>query len=331
MISQIHFDMMNLTGGPEPALLYREALNIGEYLDQHMHVNAIVFSEHHLAYYMTDPFGFASAMAARTKRCRIRIQSAVAANYDPMRLAEQAAQLDIISDGRLDLTLAWGYDPAERAMYPRTMKAPELMRKLVALLRLAFAGQEFSWGERSGILKQLPVQQRVPILIAGMAPAAVKRAAEIGDGFMAMMEESVPQYFAECEALGKPPGEIRTPQPYKFFHVSKDPVSAWKKIHPHAQYDLDTYWQWMAHLGVPQQTAPKSLEDAKASGDYMILTPDEAIEFLTPHEGFYTKPLIGGLHPDIAWESARLLAEEVFPEVETAPKTIPSVPGVAIV
>ena len=331
MISQIHFDMMNLAGGPEPALLYREALNIGEYLDQNMHVNAMVFSEHHLANYMTDPLGFANAMAARTSKCRIRIQSAVAANYDPMRLAEQAVQLDIISNGRLDLTLAWGYDPAERAMYPRTMKAPELMRELVALLRSAFAGKEFSWGARTGIIRQTPVQQNIPILIAGMAPAAVKRAAEIGDGFMAMMEESVPQYLAECEALGKPPGEIRTPQAYKFFHVSKDPATAWKNIRVHAQHDLDTYWQWMAHLGVPQQTAPETLAEAKASGDYMILTPEEAIEFLKPHEGFYTKPLIGGLHPDIAWESARLLAEEVFPEVENAEKSIPSVPGIAIV
>lgn len=317
MIKQFHFDMMNKEDGVEPAVLYREALAIAEYMDQGTDLHAAVLSEHHLAPYMTDPIGFGFAMAARTKKCRVRLQSVVAANYDPVRLAEQTAQLDIVSNGRLDLTLAWGYDPAERAMYPRSMKAPEFMDKLIPMLRAAWAGEPFSWEGRTGALKQLPVQDPIPILIAGVADAAIKRAARMGDGFMAMMDASVPQYLAECEALGKEPGEIRVPTPYKNFFVSNDPEATWRRVRPFAQHDADIYWQWTAHFHMPRQTVPATLEECQSTGEFMIVTPDEAISHLNQTDVFYCKPLMGGLDPDIAWESARLLVEEVFPSLDS--------------
>ncbi len=315
MKNRVHFDLMNKPHGPTPAELYREALNITAYLDEKIDLGATILSEHHLAPYMSDPLSYANAIAARTNHCFIRIQSLVASNYDPMRLAEQTAQTDIVSNGRLQLTLAWGYDPAERAMYPRSMKAPELMETLIPMLRAAWNGEEFSWQDRTAVLKQLPVQNPIPIYIAGMAPAAIKRAAKLGDGFMPMSIDSVAQYIAECDALGKPPGVISPPKPYRFFHVTKDPQQAWKKIQPFAQHDLDIYWQWMAHLGIPKQTAPASVEEARQSGAYLIFSPEEAINYLSKEDGLYLKPLLGGLSPDVAWESIRLLAEEVFPAI----------------
>ncbi|MBW2361832.1 MAG: LLM class flavin-dependent oxidoreductase [Deltaproteobacteria bacterium] len=317
MIKQFHFDMMNKEGEIEPAVLYREALAIAEYVDQGTDLHAAVLSEHHMAPYMTDPIGFGFAMAARTKECRVRLQSVVAPNYDPVRLAEQTAQLDIVSNGRLDLTLAWGYDPAERAMYPRNLKAPEFMGKLIPMLRAAWAGEEFSWDGRAGVLEQLPVQDRIPIFIAGVSEAAIKRAAALGDGFMATMEASVPQYLAECEALGKEPGEIRFPTPYKNFFVSNDPEETWQRVRPFAQHDADVYWQWTAHFQVPKQTVPATLEECRASGEFMIVTPDEAIDYLKQSDVLYCKPLMGGLDPDVAWESARLLVEQVFPALDS--------------
>ncbi len=319
---QFHFDMMNQPGAATPARLYAEALDIVEYLDQRIDLHAAVLSEHHMATYMTDPIPFGYAVAARTRHCRVRIQSAVAANYDPVRLAEQTALLDIVSNGRSDLTLAWGYDPAERDMYPRELPAAQLMPRLIELLRTAWRGEPFTWGERKGQLKQLPVQDPIRIFIAGMAEPAVRRAAQLGDGFMPMMNESVPQYLQYCEEYGRTPGEICQPPPYKYFHVSEDPAAAWEKIRPHAQHDLDTYWQWMAHFGVPQQFAPATWEECQASSDYMIFTPEQAIDYLRNSNIFYTKPLLGGLDPAVAWESIRLLAEQVFPAVDdNAPGT----------
>lgn len=311
--NRVHFDMMNKPDGLPASVLYREALSVAEYLDQSIDLGSVVLSEHHLAPYMTDPLGYASAVAARTEHCEIRIQSLVVANYDPMRLAEQSAQADIISNGRLQLTFAWGYDPAERAMYPRSMKAPELMETLIPMLRSAWRGEEFSWQGRTGALKQLPVQNPIPIYIAGMAPAVIKRAATLGDGFMAMTRESVAEYLAECEAQGRAPGKVSEPEPYRFFHVTKDPQAAWEKIRPFAQHDLDIYWQWMAHLGIPPQTAPATLEECVSAELYMIVTPEQAVDYLAGRQGLYLKPFLGGLDPDCVWESVRLLAEDVLP------------------
>lgn len=313
MDKQYHFDLMNLPGATDPATLYREAIALADYVDAGTDLHCVVLSEHHMAPYMTDPIGLGFAMAARTRDCRIRMQSVVAANYDPMRLAEQTAQLDIVSNGRLDVTLAWGYDPAERAMYPRTQNAEQLFSQLVPMLRQAWSGEEFRWGERTGKLGQLPVRGNVPIFIAGMAPAAIKRAAALGDGFMPMMVESKAQYYAECEALGKVPGEVCVPPPYKNFIVSKHPEATWQQVRQHAQHDADVYWQWMAHFGVPRQTVPATLDECLSSGEFLIFTPDQAIDYLSKQAVFYSKPLMGGLHPDIAWESAKLLIEDVFP------------------
>lgn len=318
MNNRVHFDMMNLPGGPSTTALYSEALAITAHLEQHFELDACILSEHHLAPYMTDPLGYASSMAARTENCFIRIQSLVAANYDPMRLAEAAAQADIVSNGRLELTLVWGYDPAERAMFPRDMKAAELMESLITFLRRAWSGENVQWREREGKLGQLPVNGQIPIYIGGMAPVVIKRAATLGDGFMAMSPDAVEQYKNECAALDKTPGKISFPTPYKFLHVSRDPEKAWAAIQPHAQHDVDVYWQWMAHLGMPRTEIPNSLDEALAAGLYQVLTPEQAVEYLQGVDGIYLKPLLGGLDPQIAWESIELLCSEVYPHIKPA-------------
>ena len=77
------------------------------------------FTEHHFIDYglSVDPATLASAAASRTRRVRIGLAAAILPFHHPLRLAEQMALVDIISDGRLDVGVGRGNRPAEFAGY----------------------------------------------------------------------------------------------------------------------------------------------------------------------------------------------------------------------
>ena len=64
-----------------------------------------------------DPATLAAAAASRTRRVRIGLAAAILPFHHPLRLAEQMALVDILSDGRLDVGVGRGNRPAEFAGY----------------------------------------------------------------------------------------------------------------------------------------------------------------------------------------------------------------------
>src|SRR5262249_22701769 len=62
-------------------------------------------TEHHFIDYglAVDPASLAATAAARTRRVRIGLAAAILPFHHPVRLAEQMALIDIISEGRLDV------------------------------------------------------------------------------------------------------------------------------------------------------------------------------------------------------------------------------------
>ena len=67
------------------------------------------FGEHHAgAFAMASPVLLLSAIAARTSKLRLGTAVCLIANQDPLRVAEDFATLDVISDGRVDLVVGRG-------------------------------------------------------------------------------------------------------------------------------------------------------------------------------------------------------------------------------
>ena len=60
-------------------------------------------------------------MAARTSRIRLRTSVLLLPFYDPIKLAEDAAVLQLASGGRLVLGVGAGYRPAEFSMFGRDL------------------------------------------------------------------------------------------------------------------------------------------------------------------------------------------------------------------
>lgn len=76
------------------------------------------FTEHHFDRYggiMPSPFVMMAAAARMTKRVRLGTAVSVLPLTDPIRLAEEAAMVDVLSDGRVDLGVGRGFMPHEFA------------------------------------------------------------------------------------------------------------------------------------------------------------------------------------------------------------------------
>ena len=99
---------LNMTGlqpdARDEGKRYRAALDMASYVDAHG-FDAVALEEHHGADngWLPSPLLMASAIAARTQRVRISVTALLVTLYDPVRLAEDIAVLDLISDGRFKL------------------------------------------------------------------------------------------------------------------------------------------------------------------------------------------------------------------------------------
>jgi probable F420-dependent oxidoreductase len=130
--------------------------------------------------------GYAAAVTSR-----IRLAVAVINTYvPPAYLAKQAATVDVLSEGRLDLGLGIGWMPEEFALMSTDMAARGARTaEYVEVLRALWAGPaEFSgrfYQVPRGEMAPRPVQAGgPPILLGGMAKPALERVGRIADGWV---------------------------------------------------------------------------------------------------------------------------------------------------
>ena len=102
----LKFDLRAPAFGADPADLYAAALDMCAWADA-AGFDCVRFLEHHGSddRYCPSPLVMAAAAAARTRRVRIRVRALILPLHDPVRIAEDAAVVDVISRGRLELVI----------------------------------------------------------------------------------------------------------------------------------------------------------------------------------------------------------------------------------
>jgi len=180
---------------PRPtAALYDELLTLARASDR-AGLDGFWTSEHH---FMDDGYlsGVLPALAAAgtvTDDLRVGTYVALAPLHDAIRLAEDAATVDLLTDGRLTLGLGLGYRPEEFDSFGVPLdERPDRLADAIALLREAWTPgpvdheSTFHPIEPGTTVTPKPVQEpHPPIMIGAKAPQAVERAARIGDAWCA--------------------------------------------------------------------------------------------------------------------------------------------------
>jgi probable F420-dependent oxidoreductase len=171
--------------------LYREALELAQACEA-AGLDSVWTSEHHFFDddYMPSLLVTSAAIAAVTRQISIGTGVLLAPLHHPLRLAEDAATVDVISGGRLILGLGLGWRAEEFDRFGVSREG--LGRRLsetVAVLRGAWGPEPFSHEGRVFDIPRTNVTPKparpIPIWIGGSADPALRRAARIGDGYLA--------------------------------------------------------------------------------------------------------------------------------------------------
>ncbi|GIK80751.1 MAG: luciferase [Alphaproteobacteria bacterium] len=164
-------------------------------------------------------------IAARTKRIRLAPAVTVLPLHHPIRVAEQWATLDLLSNGRVDFAAGRGYDKREYDPFHVSFadnqsifeEGMELVRRLwSADERISHRGKHYSFDDVR--ITPKPVQRPLPAYVASFSRPSIELAARLGCGlivapFAAAMsfgglKQVAELYHESCARYGTTPGRL---------------------------------------------------------------------------------------------------------------------------
>ena len=245
----VYLDLRNPPGWRQDwSRHYSEALELCQEAER-LGADSIWLSEHHLFEdgYLPQPLTFAAAVAARTSRVRIGTAVLLAALRDPVTIAEEAAIVDLVSGGRLELGVGAGYRVPEYQLFGadigrRFGTTDERVRQLRRL-----------WA--AGELTPPPAQARVPIWLGYHGPQGARRAGRLGEGLLSLDPALLEPYRAGLAEGGHSAVSARVSGMVNGF-LSDDPDAEWPFVADHLRYQWDSYFRYMFE-GTGRPTPPQ--------------------------------------------------------------------------
>ncbi|HEV2336200.1 MAG TPA: LLM class flavin-dependent oxidoreductase [Stellaceae bacterium] len=182
--------------------------------------SSVFLVEHHFTGFgqVSASLNLLSYLAARTDRIRLGTAVVVLPWHNPVLVAEQAATLDLLSNGRLDFGVGKGYRPYEFSGFCVAQEeASARFDEAIAVIRQAWTNKgRFSfdgkwWHYDNIVVEPAPIQQPHPPLWLGAGSAeSIRRAAR--EGYNLLLDQIAPidviiarvgVFRAECESVGR--------------------------------------------------------------------------------------------------------------------------------
>jgi probable F420-dependent oxidoreductase len=284
-----------------------------------------------------------SAIAQRTSRIRLGTFIIILPFHHPVRVAEDAATVDIISKGRLDLGVGQGYVVSEFDSFgiPRNQRGSRL-EEGVELIRRCFTEENFSFDGKYYPMKNVnltpkPVQKpHPPIWIAAMAEKSVARVARMGDHLAGSGGVDLQQmYDAGLRRHGHDVASHYIAQ-LRAVYVAESRKQAWDDAEEHLYYMMTAYdRRFKEAADLPWSEAVFSRSQVPPPGEMRntpglsffqaplaVGSPDDVVEDLKKYReaGRVTHLVmwmqLPGMPAGKARRSMELFAKEVMPRVK---------------
>lgn len=266
---------------------YRAELEQIEWIDRELDIDRVELSEHHFFEdgYLSTPMEMSAVVAATTRRVGIGTNLIQLPLNNAVHVAEQALFADALSNGRFRLGVGMGYYPQEfdgmgtdvRQRVSRTEEGVEVIRRAFSGEEFEFHGRRYDFG--SIRVTPEPIRPGGPQIWVGAAvPKAIERAARIGDGYLAFDTTTYDQYFAACEALGRPAAEQRVNATY-WAIIADDPEREFARAGEHFMHLINGYIQRGVYSDrdIPLTVPYTDPAQALADGHIMLVDADQAV------------------------------------------------------
>jgi probable F420-dependent oxidoreductase len=300
-------------------------------------LSSVWTTEHHFVDdgYMPSLAVVSGAIAAATSTIEIGTGVILAPLHHPIRLAEDAATVSLLSGGRFTLGLGLGWSAIEfEGLGAHITKRGAAMEEILAILPQAWTGKPF---HHQGAVYQLPEigvrprpSARIPVLVGGGAEPAIRRAARLADGIYSNARaesflRQVQWLVDECEKVGRDPAQLRVVH-YSVLLPAESAEDAWQRYQDHV---WQMTWKYSdmedsASRPLPPPAAPPLTEERSGLAQRNIIagSGDEIVsELLSIRErselpvDFAARSYLATLDFSAQVELMQQLAEEVAPRV----------------
>lgn len=274
-----------------------------------------------------SPLVLASAMLARTRRLRIGFSVLLLALHHPVRLAEEIATLDVISDGRVDFGISRGANPRYLEVYGIDPESANIsFQSRLEFLFEAWQDRKVPFGENSYSIEPKPVQKpHPPVFIGTYTEETAAWAARQGHTIICHGITNMANQRRMMRAFKDAGGDVTRVPFGRFVYVSETDASAREELWPtvlklagrlkgfglfnrkgiltEGDLDPEVFYREMVIAGSPETCARRFLE----------LYDELGITYLNALSAFF-----GFLPFDLLHRSLTLLGREVRPRVEQA-------------
>jgi alkanesulfonate monooxygenase SsuD/methylene tetrahydromethanopterin reductase-like flavin-dependent oxidoreductase (luciferase family) len=340
---------------------YKEMFGQIEYAEE-LGFDSVWLAEHHGSAYgsMPSPQVAMSAMAKITDRIRIGLAVSILPFDHPVRIAEDFAMVDVISNGRLDLGLGRGYQPREFKMLglaDQQQHSREIFEEELEILIGLWENDNFSYQGKFFQIEDVtitpkPLQKpRPPLYVAAISPSTFELVRKydlnvlVTPTLMSLdeLKTFVVKAKQELMELGHDPLELNFPMNWQM-HLAETEEEALTR----PAEALDWYFNLVMKLVPKGPNAPKgyeymanlaeafeaaggvSINDLRAGGIILLDTPDKVREKIEEvyndigQQEIFCWMRIGGLEDHKVRASMKLFAEEVMPYFHEKEPVVPA-------
>jgi alkanesulfonate monooxygenase SsuD/methylene tetrahydromethanopterin reductase-like flavin-dependent oxidoreductase (luciferase family) len=318
----MRFDMRAPAWGGSAPDLYAAAIEMAAWGESRGALAAVVCEHHAMSDgYLPSPLILATALAARTTTLPITVAVVVLPLYQPIRLAEDMAVLDIISRGRVSYVAAIGYVPHEYEQHGVDFhRRGRIADEALALLLKAKSGEPFEHEGRRVHVTPSPLTPGGPqVAWGGGSVAAATRAGRNGLSFIAQGgDPSLAQVYEEASrASGHEPGFCMIPpiDTATTVFVADDLDRAWDELGRYLLHDVTSYASInVGNTHTASISTARTVEELRQEDrTHRIVTMEEAVAMVRSGAPLSLQPLVGGVPPEIAWPYFRTVTDDVMP------------------